>query len=299
MSEYTRRLKPDQTCEVHIFDVETKRDDVIYSSQDVLFEAPNWAKNGNLYLNGDGLLWSLEAVAGSQPVHIPVPNIPHLNNDHVLAPDHQSIFMSTFDDFQIHQVQLAGGTATQVTATGNGRFHFLHGVTPDGTKLAYVCLGIDAEGNLTPGYLRQLDLKTGHDEALTDHHGPDDGSEYDTSGEWIYFNTERFSGKTGNAQIARIRPDGSELTQLTFDDRVNWFPHVSPDGAFWTYLSYPPGTKGHPEDLEVQLKLVKQNDWTNAETLVTLPGGQGTINVNSWSPDSKKFAYVSYPFQGE
>jgi Tol biopolymer transport system component len=28
--------------------------------------------------------------------------------------------------------------------------------------------------------------------------------------------------------------------------------------------------------------------------IVKLFGGQGTINVNSWSPDSKKFAYVSY-----
>jgi Tol biopolymer transport system component len=30
------------------------------------------------------------------------------------------------------------------------------------------------------------------------------------------------------------------------------------------------------------------------ETVVHLFGGQGTINVPSWSPDGQRFAYVSY-----
>ncbi len=122
-----------------------------------------------------------------------------------------------------------------------------------------------------------------------------DGPEYTPDGAWIYFNTERFS--PGSAQIARIRPDGTGLEQLTFDERVNWFPHVAPDGSRAVYLSYPPGTRGHPADLPVELRLVEGDDWRSARIVVTLPGGQGTINVNSWSPDSRRFAYVDYPFE--
>ena len=29
-------------------------------------------------------------------------------------------------------------------------------------------------------------------------------------------------------------------------------------------------------------------------TIHALYGGQGTINVNSWAPDSRRFAFVSY-----
>jgi Tol biopolymer transport system component len=138
-------------------------------------------------------------------------------------------------------------------------------------------------------------LASGEDRVLVNGDGPEDGSEYSIDDQWIYFSTENFSSSPGHAQIARARRDGSDFEQLTFDDQVNWFPHQSLDGQFWVYLSYPTGTIGHPADLPVRLKLVRNDDWKNAETVVELLGGQGTINVNSWSPNGNKFAYVAYP----
>jgi TolB protein len=135
----------------------------------------------------------------------------------------------------------------------------------------------------------------GPDRRLTDESRPFDGCEYTPDGEWIYCNTEVFSDIPGHAQIARLRPDGTDLHQLTFDERVNWFPHISPNAQQVLFLSFPPGTTGHPPNLPIELKLVRQDDWHSPETLVQTLGGQGTCNVNSWAPDSTRFAYVSYP----
>jgi Tol biopolymer transport system component len=127
-------------------------------------------------------------------------------------------------------------------------------------------------------------------------HGPghSDGAEFSPDGAWIYFNTEMFSTRPGHAQIARMRTDGSGLEQLTFDDRVNWFPHLAPTGERALYLSYPPGTVGHPENRQVDIRLV-DHDWSSPTIVASLLGGQGTINVNSWSPDGLRFAFVAYP----
>ncbi|MGY4857262.1 TolB family protein [Cryobacterium sp. AP23] len=97
------------------------------------------------------------------------------------------------------------------------------------------------------------------------------------------------------AQLARVRADGSELEQLTFDERVNWFPHVAPAGDVAVYLSFPPGTTGHPADRPVELRLVSVNAWQAPTTLAGFNGGQGTINVPSWAPDGSAFAFVDYP----
>jgi hypothetical protein len=40
---------------------------------------------------------------------------------------------------------------------------------------------------------------------------------------------------------------------------------------------------------------VSTDDWSTPLKRIAVPGGQGTINVNSWAPDSRRFAYVSYP----
>ena len=91
-----------------------------------------------------------------------------------------------------------------------------------------------------------------------------------------------------------MRPDGSGVEQLTYDERVNWFPHLSPDGRRMAYVSFPPGTLGHPADRDVILRLCAP-DGTGIRDLVRLHGGQGTMNVNSWAPDSRRLAYVDYP----
>jgi TolB protein len=220
-----------------------------------------------------------------------------LNTDHVLDPDGKHIFVSAYDDWQIYRAPLAGGQAVRVTeeATPEGMLHFLHGVSPDGRHLAFV--GVRAKITDDSFTFLSAEICTlGTDgngfRQITAGGVPADGPEYSPDGEWIYFNTEAFSG---HAQIARMRPDGTKATRLTEEATVDWFPHLSPDGRLAVYLAYPPGTKGHPADLWVELKLVRGDDWKGAVTAVRLFGGQGTINVNSWSPDSTRFVYVAYP----
>jgi TolB protein len=274
------------TCRIHVCDVTTGVTTLVHTSSAVHFEAPNWRSGGDLILNGDGRLWRLPADGSAAPELIPLAGVPELNTDHVLAPSGESIFLSA-DDGHIYEAPLGGGDARRVTH--EDRMHFLHGVSPDGEVLAYV--GIEQQ-RWDAGTLWTIGRDGGASTRLTAPGGPDDGPEYSPDGDWIYFNTERFSAA---AQIARIRPDGSGLEQLTFDERVNWFPHVAPDASAAVYLSYPPGTRGHPADLPVWLRLVAGDDWRSPRTIVELQGGQGTINVNSWSPDSQAFAYVDYP----
>jgi hypothetical protein len=88
---------------------------------------------------------------------------------------------------------------------------------------------------------------------------------------------------------------GSGVQRLIDSETVDWFPHISPDGSFATYLRFPPGTVGHPADLPVEIVAVAVQDWTATLHSWSLFGGQGTLNVNSWSPDSARFAYVAYP----
>jgi len=117
----------------------------------------------------------------------------------------------------------------------------------------------------------------------------DDGPEYSPDGQYVYFNSER----TGQMQIWRVRPDGGEQTQVFSDDYNNWFPHISPDGKYMVFLSFDKSVNGHPENKDVTLRLMSLSDG-KIKVLAKLFGGQGTINVPSWSPDSSKLAFVSY-----
>jgi hypothetical protein len=292
---YSRKLAAGQLCQVHIYDVTSGLDRVVYSTNETLFEAPNWTKADDLILNGDGLLWRLPVKGSGSPEHIAITGIGELNNDHVLAPDHDSVFLSANDDWHIYRAPISGGPASRVTVNRPGKMHFLHGVNPDGNELAYVQLDGDSSDVFSSGRIHIQNIHTGEDRSLVNGSGPEDGCEYSVDGDWIYFNSENFSAEPGAAQIVRAKRDGKRFEQLTFDDRVNWFPHTSPDGSLWVYLSYPPGTEGHPADLNVELRLVRDNAWQKAECVAMFFGGQGTINVNSWSPDSNRFAYVSYP----
>ncbi|MFC7534190.1 TolB family protein [Actinoplanes sp. GCM10030250] len=288
---YARKLTHGQRCRILVYDLTSESATVVHTDSAVLFEAPNWSAGGDLILNGDGLLWRLPSGGSAPPRQIPLEGVPELNNDHVLAPGSETIFLSA-NDGHIYEAPLHGGPGRRVTPD-DGLMHFLHGVSPDGTTLAYV--GIENQ-RWDAGSLFTMATDGSATTPLTPAPGgPDDGPEYSPAGDWIYFNTERFSTAPGHAQIARIRPDGSDMHRLTTDDRVNWFPHPSPDGARTVYLSYPPGTTGHPADLPVELRLVDGDAWDSPRTVAKLPGGQGTINVNSWSPDSTRFAYVEYP----
>lgn len=121
-----------------------------------------------------------------------------------------------------------------------------------------------------------------------------DGPEYSPDGQWIWFNWEMNGRGAGHAQLFRMRPDGSQKEQMTFDDEVNWFPHFSPDGKEIIFLTYPSGTISHPADVNLRIRKIPAGGGEPVD-VVSFFGGQGSLNVNSWSPDSQRFAYVEYP----
>jgi Tol biopolymer transport system component len=285
-----RALKPAQRARVHVHDAVTGEDTVLLESEDVLFEAPNWSTDGGaLLINGEGGLWSLDPQVGSEPRRIPHEGLPEINNDHVLDPDGRHIFMSAADG-HIYRGALTGGPVERVTED-EGVWHFLHGVSPDGRRLAYVRMASFDE----PGRLALLPA-TGGDTTIVDTgEGHIDGPEFSPDGVWLYFNTERWGDQPGHAQLARVPADGGEVERLHTSRTVDWFPHLAPDGRTAVYIEFPRGTLGHPADREVALVVVDTDDWGAPRERIALPGGQGTINVNSWAPDSRRFAYVSYP----
>jgi TolB protein len=253
---------------------------------DHLIEAPNWTGDGKrLIYNCLGRIYSFDIVTLESTV-IDSGFAMQCNNDHVLSPDNTQIAVShhTQEDGQsrIYVFPLKGGNPVLITPIGPS---YLHGWSPDGSELAYC-----AERN------GQYDIFTipaigGVERQLTDFPGLDDGPEYSPDGKYIWFNSTR----TGLMQVWRMNTDGSEQTQMTFDEKNNWFPHVSPDADKVAFLSYRMGDVApgdHPANKHVEIRLLRKNG--DIHTLVTLFGGQGTINVNSWSPDSKRLAFVSY-----
>jgi len=285
-----RQLQTGQRCEVWIASAANGARELVFATDELLLEAPNWtADNAALILNGAGVLWRLD-LGTRELATVPITGLPDLNNDHVLAPD-GLIYLSA-NDGHIYRADLAGGPATRITAE-DGFFHFLHGVSPDGQELAYV--GIEAGNFATPGRVMTMPATGGEATPVDVGTGHSDGPEYSPDGEWIYLNTEAFTTEPGHAQIARIRVGGSGSERLTESETVDWFPHISPDGAFATYLRFPAGTVGHPADLRVKIITVSTQDWSAPLQSLSVFGGQGTLNVNSWSPDSARFAYVAYP----
>jgi len=245
-----------------------------------------------LVFNAGGSLFRI-APTGGTPEPIDTGHLADLNNDHVLSPDGGTIYVSS-DDGHLYSLPFAGGTPRRVSNSHLTPHHYyLHGISPDGLTLAYVAVE-------QPRGERQVNVFTipssgGFDTRLTDLQVPNDGPEYSPDGLWIYFNSELAATQPGHAQIFRMNAaDGSGVEQLTFDRDVNWFPHLSPDGRHVVYLSFPPGTTGHPADRHVHLRLMSPTG-ENQRTLASFFGGQGTINVNSWAPDSRRLAYVAYP----
>lgn len=259
---------------------------IVYSA-DRLFEAPNWSPDGrHLILNSEGKLWRLP-VSGGNPELIPAGAVSGINNDHGISPDGKQILISAG---HMYLLPYAGGEPRQVTSKAPSYFH---GWSPDGRTLAY-CAPRDNNFDIYA-----IPVQGGEEQQLTTHPGYDDGPDYSPDGKWIYFNSDR----AGSWDIWRIPSSGAgphdeRAEQVTADDWEDWFPHPSPDGQWLVFLSYPKSTKGHPANLNVVLRIMPMPGASpkagRARELVKLFGGQGTINVNSWSPDSRHFAYVEY-----
>jgi Tol biopolymer transport system component len=289
-----RRLQPGQIAEVWVADVAAGSAEPVYATDALLLEAPNWAPDGRgLLLNGDGLLWRLDLGPEAELKPVPIDELPSINNDHVLDAERGLIYLSA-NDGHIYVAPIEGGTARRVTHDSS-RYHFLHGLSPDGATLAFVELprgDIAAPGRLA--IISSAGGETHYPEAGSSHL---DGPEYSPDGAWLYFNTEEFASGPGHAQLARIPAEGGRMERLVESETVDWFPHLSPNGELASYISFPLGTLGHPPDLDVEVRMVRTADWSDCVWRFPLFGGQGTINVNSWSPDSRRFAFVAYPVQ--
>lgn len=297
---YKFKLLPGQRAELYVLDVETGVSELLFASTEQLFESPNWHPSGQwIIVNADGLLYRARSTAPSGLERIEMSGIPDVNNDHVVSNDGRWHYLSA-NDWHLYRVAWEGGRAERITAEKEPTRafrHFLHGISPDDRVLAYVgteLLGGDDWGKRA---VWLLDLETGKERLLGDGYSPADGPDFSPDGMAVYFNSERASGETGRSQLFRHELASGAVQQLTFDERVNWFPHPSPNGRYLAYLSYPPGTAGHPADRPVQVHLLDLVESRTIEPLA-LPGGQGTINVPCWAPDSRRLAYIAYPTDG-
>lgn len=252
-------------------------------------EAPFWTKDGKaLIYNSGGRLYRLGIGGEKRPEMIPTGFADRCNNDHVMSPDGREIGIShntrTDGKSRIYRVPAAGGEPVPVTAEGPS---YLHGWSPDGATLAYCG---ERGGNFD---IYTISTAGGAEQRLTRASGLDDGPEYSPDGRYIWFNSVR----TGAMQLWRMDTNGSHKTQMTFDrDVYSWFPHISPDGSRVVFLIYHKGDVApdeHLADRRVALRIMPAAGGA-PRTLVELFGGQGTLNVNSWSPDSRKIAFVAY-----
>jgi TolB protein len=249
------------------------------------FEAPNWTRDGKaFFFNRDGHIERLPVDGAGGPVKIDTGFATRCNNDHGISPDAKELAVS--DNSQedhnslVYIVPIAGGTPRRITQKSPS---YWHGWSPDGKTLAFVG---QRDGEFD---IYTIPAAGGEETRLTTAKGLDDGPEYSPDGKYIYFNSER----TGHMQIWRMKPDGADQEQVFTDDLNNWFPHISPDGKWMVFLTYDATVTGHPPNKDVMLRLMSLDD-KKITVLARLFGGQGTINVPSWSPDSTQLAFVSY-----
>lgn len=289
---------------LQIYDIETGTVTILKEFDQVI-EAPNWSPDGKfLTYNAGGRIYKLDLVYGAASLaagaitEVPSHYVDNCNNDHVLAPDGSGLYVShhTKEDglSRIYKIFFDGRMPELVTPLAPS---YLHGITPDGMELAY-CAERNGEYDIYT-----IPAVGGNETRLTTAKGLNDGPEYDSDGAYIWFNSVR----TGRMQAWCMKADGTEQTQITDDPHWNtWFPHISPDKKRVVMVAYHesdvrPGE--HVPNKNVELRLIertrkaaptKPHAWTQAKTILKLFGGQGTINVNSWAPDSKRFAFVSY-----
>lgn len=281
-----------QTSVLCIYDLATGKSEEIYRFSQVI-EAPNWSRDGNsLYYNSGGQIYRFD-IHEKVLCRINTGIADTCNNDHVPSPDGKRIAVSSGrnDDLNsyIFIVDLETGDVQEVI---DQTYSYLHGWSPDGRRIVY-CAGRDCGAPELEWDVYVANADGSNETRLTRCYGLNDGCEFAPDGARIWFNSVR----SGRMQIWRMNPDGTDQTQMTFDETMNaWFPHVSPDGKKVVYVAYHqedlrPGD--HVPDKQVEIRMIPA-DGGEEITLFSLFGGQGTMNVNSWSPDSRQFAYVKY-----
>lgn len=253
-----------------------------------IFEAPNWHPENYLIINREGRLYRCD-LSGGGVSPIDTGFAVHCNNDHGISPDGRQLVVSHHsddDDGQsvLYVLPVEGGEPRRVTPLAPS---YWHGWSPDGRTLAYV-----GGRTVSADYdIYAIDLDGGEERRLTSGVGLDDGPEYSPDGRHIYYN----SWRSGRMQIWRMNADGSDPRQLVESLHSDWFPHPSPDGSQLVFLRYLEDQgQDHPFGRDVQLILLELATGEIRELTPVFFGGQGTINVPSWSPDGTQLAFVSY-----
>jgi Tol biopolymer transport system component len=277
-------------CRLETMDVSNGKRVVIYEKPG-RFEAPNWMPDGRqLLFNMDGLLYKIPDTGGDLTV-LNTGNVTRNNNDHGISFDGRKLAISSHKDgptgggSAVYVLPLKGGRPKLITEETPSYFH---GWSPNNKEVIYVA----QRGGRNIYNIYRKSIKGGKETALTDISQGEhvDGCEYSPDGQYIYYN----GSHTGNMQLWRMKPDGSGREQMTFDEYNNWFPHVSPDGKWIAFISFPPDIdrNSHPSYKRVMIRLMPA-EGGKPKVIAYLYGGQGTINVPSWSPDSREIAFVS------
>lgn len=276
---------PNVISRLEIIDIKT-RERVVVKQFGYNVQAPNWTPDGKyLVYNSKGLMYKIP-VAGGEPELINTGTVRECNNDHIISADGSLLAISArgpAGSSQVYVLPFTGGEPELVTEKSPS---YLHGISPDNKFLAYCA---DRNGNYD---VYVIPLTGGDELRLTSSAGLDDGPEYTPDGKYIWFNSVR----TGLMQAWRMKTDGSGQKQMTSDEANTWFPHVSPNGKHVVVIAYAKGDVepgSHPANKNVELRLLSSKGG-KTELLAKLFGGQGTINVNSWAPDSRRLAFVSY-----
>lgn len=268
--------------QICLFDIEADHLDVLLDVEGH-FEAPNWHKDGWLLLNGGGQLFRLPLDSPALVVQ-ETGFAQSCNNDHAISPDGRRIAFTDKTESgraAIYILSLEAGVPRRAVADEPS---WLHGWSPDGKTLVYAA----ARGDRRVGiYL--WDIEQARERCLSNDFDHADGPDFSADGQWVWFNGER----NGRVDLWRVSRDGAQIQQMSQGGSVDWFAHPSPDGAHVVWLAFPPGTRGHPGNLPVSLWLMPQSGGAGRE-LTQLIGGQGTINVPSWSACGKCFAFARY-----
>ena len=283
--------KVESTLEVmEVGGIQSRR---IVRTFDGKIEAPNWTRDGKALLyNGGGRIWRVP-VDGGEPVAIDTGKHVKNNNDHGISPDGTQLIISDqieADNLsRIFVLPIGGSPAPGLVSSYPDARSYWHGWSPDGKTVAYVY--VHTTNGAYDIYTRNLDGSG--EKPLIVGPGVDDGPEYAPDGRYVYFNSTR----SGAMQIWRANTDGSNPEQVTHDPNFrDWFPHFSPDGRWIAFISFglDVALTDHPPNRDVTLRIMPADGSAPPRVLTRLFGGQGTINVPSWSPDGKSIAFVSY-----